>query len=109
MRYLWAFAVLVTCAMLMIAVRATGQVIEQVEGETTVRSEDGGQTIAVELPGGVMLEMVWIEPGTFVMGSPESESGRHFSEGPQHQITISQGFLSWEVRDHPGTMESGDG
>jgi hypothetical protein len=29
--------------------------------------------ITVELPGGVLLEMVWIEPGTFIMGSPESD------------------------------------
>jgi hypothetical protein len=37
----------------------SAQVIEQVEGETIVRSEDGGQMIAVELPGGVLLDMVW--------------------------------------------------
>jgi len=38
------------------------------------------------------MEMVWIQPGTFVMGSPTSESGHIFDEAPQHEVTISQGF-----------------
>jgi formylglycine-generating enzyme required for sulfatase activity len=36
--------------------------------------------------------MVWIEPGTFMMGSPEDEVGRDDDEGPQHEVTITQGF-----------------
>jgi formylglycine-generating enzyme required for sulfatase activity len=36
--------------------------------------------------------MRWIEPGTFLMGSPEDEPKRLGSEGPQHPVTISQGF-----------------
>ena len=46
----------------------------------------------VSLPGGVQMEFVWIEPGMFVMGSPNSEVGRSDDEGPQHEVTISQGF-----------------
>jgi formylglycine-generating enzyme required for sulfatase activity len=38
------------------------------------------------------MEMVWIEPGTFTMGSPASEPGRYADEGPQHQVTSSKGF-----------------
>jgi formylglycine-generating enzyme required for sulfatase activity len=45
-----------------------------------------------DLPGGATIEMVWIEPGTFTMGSPDSEFGRDSNEGPQHQVTISRGF-----------------
>ena len=33
----------------------------------------------------------WIEPGAFLMGSPESEEGRD-SDEIQHQVTLSQGF-----------------
>jgi formylglycine-generating enzyme required for sulfatase activity len=33
----------------------------------------------------------WIEPGTFFMGSPESEAGRYGDE-VQHQVTLTQGF-----------------
>jgi formylglycine-generating enzyme required for sulfatase activity len=31
-------------------------------------------------------------PGTFMMGSPDSEAGRNSAEGPQHQVTISKAF-----------------
>ena len=48
--------------------------------------------LTVDLPGGAMMEFVWIKPGTFMMGSPSSESGRADDEGPQHEVTISQGF-----------------
>ncbi len=37
------------------------------------------------------LEMIWVEPGTFTMGSPTTESGRSSSE-TEHQVTLSQGF-----------------
>lgn len=48
--------------------------------------------ITVKLPGGAKIEMVWIEPGTFMMGSPETEPGRLPFEGPQHPVTITRGF-----------------
>ena len=38
------------------------------------------------------MDFGWIEPGTFTMGSPSSEPGRHSAEGPQHEVTISRGF-----------------
>ena len=34
----------------------------------------------------------WIEPGSFLMGSPETEPERQDREGPQHQVTLTQGF-----------------
>lgn len=37
------------------------------------------------------VELVWIEPGSFVMGSPEDEPGREISER-QHTVTLTQGF-----------------
>lgn len=39
-----------------------------------------------------ILNMVWIPPGTFSMGSPDSEPTRSSLEGPQVQMTISRGF-----------------
>jgi hypothetical protein len=36
--------------------------------------------------------MVWIPPGTFMMGSPEDEEGRSEYEGPQTQVTLTKGF-----------------
>ena len=37
------------------------------------------------------MEMVWISPGTFKMGSPESEQGRKDDE-QIHEVTITKGF-----------------
>ncbi len=36
--------------------------------------------------------MRWVEAGRFLMGSPEDEHQRRDNEGPQHWVTISQGF-----------------
>ena len=51
-----------------------------------------GEGLTATLPGGVTMDFVWIEPGMFTMGSPESEVGRWEDEGPQHEVTISSGF-----------------
>ena len=37
-------------------------------------------------------EMVVLPPGTFMMGSPETESGRQGNEGPAHAVTIERPF-----------------
>jgi formylglycine-generating enzyme required for sulfatase activity len=65
---------------------------ESDEVAIVVEGEPSGKTQVVALPGGVTMELVWIQPGTFTMGSPDSEPGRDGNEGPQHQVTISQGF-----------------
>jgi len=46
----------------------------------------------VELPGKVKMELIWIEPGNFTMGSPSAEAGRIAHEGPQTQVTLTKGF-----------------
>jgi formylglycine-generating enzyme required for sulfatase activity len=57
-------------------------------GETIQRPA----TLTVTLPGGATMEMVYINPGKFTMGSPSSEPGRYSQEGPQHEVTITKGF-----------------
>jgi formylglycine-generating enzyme required for sulfatase activity len=37
-------------------------------------------------------EMVEIEPGSFLMGTPLEETGRNYYEAPRHLVTISQPF-----------------
>jgi formylglycine-generating enzyme len=37
------------------------------------------------------MEMLWCPPGTFMMGSPESEKGRDDDE-TQHTVTLTQGY-----------------
>ena len=44
------------------------------------------------LPGGVPIEFVRIGPGTFMMGSPDSDDMAENNEKPQHEVTISQEF-----------------
>ena len=40
----------------------------------------------------VVQRMRWIEPGQFLMGSPQGELDAQDREHPQHQVTISQGL-----------------
>jgi formylglycine-generating enzyme required for sulfatase activity len=40
---------------------------------------------------GITQRFRWINPGTFLMGSPESETGR-FDNEIQHQVTLTHGF-----------------
>ncbi|MBM4201550.1 MAG: formylglycine-generating enzyme family protein [Gammaproteobacteria bacterium] len=49
--------------------------------------------LAIDTPQGRATQHFrWIEPGTFLMGSPEDESERDANEGPQHWVTLTRGF-----------------
>jgi formylglycine-generating enzyme required for sulfatase activity len=50
-----------------------------------------GPALGKDYVGGIGLEMIWVEPGTFTMGSPGSEAGRDTSE-TQHEVTLTQGY-----------------
>ncbi len=45
----------------------------------------------------VTQRMRWINPGRFLMGSPEHEPGREDHEGPQHLATLTQGFWLFDT------------
>ena len=53
---------------------------------------NGCTTETIMLPGNVPLEMVYIEPGTFMMGRYPGEQDSVLIEDPQHQVTLTQGF-----------------
>jgi formylglycine-generating enzyme required for sulfatase activity len=66
----------------------------------------------------VSLEMLWVEPGTFTMGSPTSENG-HRSNETQHEVTLTNGFwlgkhevtqAQWEnvMGDNPSHFKGAD-
>jgi len=42
--------------------------------------------------GAVDYRLRWIAPGTFRMGSPDTEAGRWDGEGPQHDVTLTKGY-----------------
>ncbi len=50
-----------------------------------------GETRTLTLPGGAKMEMIYVAPGGFTMGSPESEEGRYNDE-TQHHVTLTKGF-----------------
>ncbi|MDX9755149.1 MAG: formylglycine-generating enzyme family protein [bacterium] len=56
----------------------------------------GLDEITVDLPGlsrhSAPLVLVRIPAGTFTMGSPATEPGHEFNEGPRRQVTISRDF-----------------
>ena len=53
--------------------------------------ESGGETKIFTLPGGVRMEMVYVAPGSFQMGS---ENGEDVSkdEKPVHKVTLTKGY-----------------
>ncbi len=48
--------------------------------------------LVIDLPNGAKMAFMQIEPGTFMMGTPESEPGQFLAEEPQHQVTLTKGF-----------------
>ena len=58
------------------------------------------------LPGGREMAFVWIEPGVFQMGSPESDSWGRDSERPMHEVRISSGFWLGTYEVTQGEWES---
>ena len=46
----------------------------------------------VELPGGVSMDMIWLNPGSFTMGSPKSETDRDRDELQPIVRSVSEGF-----------------
>ncbi|MEB3825989.1 formylglycine-generating enzyme family protein, partial [Phormidium sp. CCY1219] len=68
-----------------ITVNRYGQAIDRQQREAEYFTED--------LRQGIGLEMVRIPAGTFIMGSPQTESGRDKNEGPQHQVKVPEFFI----------------
>jgi formylglycine-generating enzyme len=93
----------------------TAQNAEQLKTMTTEQTKSKAPTSKAELkagqgktftlPGGVKLEMVYIAPGTFIMGSPSSEAGRNDDE-TQHQVTLTKGFWLGKYEVTQGQWEA---
>ncbi|MDP6547233.1 MAG: formylglycine-generating enzyme family protein, partial [Phycisphaerae bacterium] len=50
------------------------------------------KTLALALGKNVTLKLTLIPAGKFLMGSPETETGRGDAEGPQREVTLSEPF-----------------
>jgi len=60
---------------------------------------------AIDLGGGVKLELVLIPAGEFDMGSPDSEEGREGDEGPVHRVRITKPFYMGKYEVTQGQYE----
>lgn len=84
---------------------------------------DGTVTLGGETGQRVAQRMRWIVPGRFLMGSPENEKerydARYDAEGPQHEVTIQEGFWLFDTActqalwqavmgDNPSHFQGGD-
>lgn len=65
--------------------------------DVPVRTNADGDMKDVAILQPVTQRMRWIPSGRFLMGSPESEEGRDPDEGPQHEVTLTQGFWMFET------------
>ena len=68
--------------------------------------DDHGDTRSFSLPGGSSMDFVWLAPGVFQMGSPDTEAGRDLDEGPVHEVEISKGFYMGRYEVTQGEWES---
>jgi formylglycine-generating enzyme required for sulfatase activity len=48
--------------------------------------------LTLDLGNDQHLDLVWIPPGSFIMGSSKNEVDRDDSEGPRHRVKIPRGF-----------------
>ena len=80
--------------------------LEKQHREQAALAEERKSGKVVSLPGGVSMTFVWIEPGVFQMGSPDTEAGREGPEGPVHEVSISAGFWLGQYAVTQGQWES---
>lgn len=62
-------------------------------GAMELRAQDS--VLAVQLPDGLSFEMVWVEGGTFTMGSnrPEGVSHNYDASRPEHRVTVGNYYI----------------
>ena len=72
--------------------------LENGEGAAALNPRDGGSggtglpPMRATQANTIGMEFVEIPAGSFTMGSPRDEDGRFEGEGPQREVTLSQGF-----------------
>jgi formylglycine-generating enzyme required for sulfatase activity len=55
-----------------------------------------GDRKTLTLPGGETMTMIYVAPGSFMMGSPRSEEG-HDDDETQHHVTLTKGYWLGET------------
>ncbi|MEG4917454.1 SUMF1/EgtB/PvdO family nonheme iron enzyme [Microcoleus sp. B7-D4] len=62
-------------------------------GQIANTRQEEAKFFTENLPGGITIDMIAIPGGSFVMGSPSTETGRYDYEGPQHNVTVAPFFM----------------
>ncbi len=89
-----------------IEIRSNGGDVD-VPVKMAVRGATTGDSTVVTLPvGNVDMAFVYISSGTFTMGSPDLEPGRESDKGPQHEVTIREGFYLGKYEVTQGQWEA---
>ncbi len=52
------------------------------------------------------LELIWVDAGTFTMGSPPDEPLRHQAEGPPRRVTLTKGYWLGKTEITQGQYEA---
>jgi formylglycine-generating enzyme required for sulfatase activity len=65
--------------------------------------------LVIDLPGGVTMEMVWVEPGAFMMGSLPPVTERMTLEDPEHPVAITSGYYLGKYEITQGEWKAATG
>ena len=84
------FFLVVTALAIMLGVTVYSEVAKEI-AKMNRPVPKHGQVSELTLPGGEKIEMIYCAPGTFLMGSPVTESGRGDDE-TLHRVTLTDGF-----------------
>lgn len=90
------FRVRTLTALLCTALCLGGQGLRAEEDNAAAEPQPGDRHI-IDLGSGVTLALVWVPPGTFIMGSPDDEPQRYDREGPRTEVTLTRGFWMGET------------
>ena len=64
-----------------------------------------GDRKTLRLPGGETMTMIYVAPGSFMMGSPSTEEG-HDNDETQHHVTLTKGYWLGETEVTQAQWES---
>ena len=62
---------------------------------------ESNNTLTLDLNASVNLEMIWVEPGTFMMGQVGVAE-------PVHEVTLTEGFYLGKFEGNAGSVRGGD-
>ncbi len=80
----------ILCVVFMVGVVFMGAGLLQ--AESGVSGSDAPNSKTISINDSLYLQFQYIPAGSFLMGSPEDESGRDRDEGPVHYVILSQPF-----------------